>query len=106
MKKFTFLFGFLLILSSSFGQNLKRSPVGDKVQLLKEQGQSFEGITLLEETTISTKRLGDLEKEVSNSLLLKPLTKNSNYTFQCGPLFSIYPTDGKQVFLGLYVVPG
>lgn len=107
MKKLLLFWSFLFFLSAGFSQNLKRSPVGDKVQSLRESGESFQKVSLFDQKVMTPKRSSDLEKEVTNSVLLSPRLQDLQQIITAAPnniSLTLPSPSGKPIELELYKV--
>lgn len=72
MKKAILFLSMLLFLTTGFSQQLQRSPVGEKVQALKEKGNTFPDAQLFDRLPANKSLIEDLRDEVTNPVLLRP----------------------------------
>lgn len=73
MKRTLLFLVVLLCTATSFSQALQRSPVGERVQLMKDRGLNFKPVQLFEQLPLTKSRDQIISQEVTNGVLLSPM---------------------------------
>lgn len=107
MKNLLLLFVFIVGTTSLMAQNLKRSPVGERVQFLKSKGELFEPAILFDQLPVTSDKSSLLMSEVVDFQLFNPKRKSLRSIVESPPVtLSLYlPVEnGADLELELYRV--